>query len=976
MSKWLKYFIYGLVFACWVTPANADPVSILVTIGTYIAANLTWEAVLQFVILTALSAGLNYVAQSLLGPKQPTLSVKGVMQVASDVPRTFLLGRYMTAGSLVYVNTWGTGSDGTPNVNMTMVIALSDLPITGNYELWVNNNKVTYNTGLTLDSQGYRIPEFINDDNHPYMWAKFYDGTQTTADSWLVSQFGSDPLYPYSSSMIGYGVAYLVVTSRLAPSYFTAFPAFKVVADGVKLYDPRLDTTNGGSGSHRYGTPATYAFTMNPMVMLYNLLRGIEYNATDWLCGLQALAAPRLPTSSWFAAQNACDTLVSKNGGGTEAQYRAGAEVPVNVSAIDIANGLLQASNARMAEVGGSYKVMVGAAGSSVMSITDDSLIVTETQQASLTPSLQSLINGMTATWPDPAQGWIAVPAPPRYNSTLETADGGRRLVANVDYALVPYAEQVQRLMLSAINEGRKFRSHTVILPPDGWVLEPNDTLTWTSTRNSYTSKLFLINQVNDLANVNQGITMTEVDPADYTYSTGSQYIAPPTPPVNATPPPAAANTIIGWAVIPKTLVVDNGAKLPAIDIAWTVGTQTDGIIGIQYEVRLASDDSAVLSGQFYDMTRGFVDVSSNLVFDTDYEVRGAYIADTNTVEVTWTAWTAVTTPDEPIDTVQLADDAATNTFSTSSGTLSSGTWPISLTGGKNNGAKVHLDLSGFLVGSRQSGSDDGYLIARVYRTINSAKANANSITPGAEWGMKTTPLAITNLDSTADGYTAINSTTINTGANYLELTKNYGAGGTGLTAVGMQKTSMNLTYTKLHMRLYFSDSHSGSSWTLDCKITFGATVVYQGNIIAFTGSGFKNFTDYVLTLTSPPGGTGTIKIEFSDSIGFINPGFAGGTLTLRLDELIWGQNDSEVAMVAELFIGKTNAGDTLSVPYAVTYLDPTPPTNGTSAYLAYCADLAYIVETTDVHFKSSWNGNFGVAFERNLNLVGNQIKK
>jgi hypothetical protein len=36
---------------------------------------------------------------------------------------------------------------------------------------------------------------------------------------------------------------------------------------GLKLYDPRLDSTNGGSGSHRYSDPTTWAYSNNPILI-------------------------------------------------------------------------------------------------------------------------------------------------------------------------------------------------------------------------------------------------------------------------------------------------------------------------------------------------------------------------------------------------------------------------------------------------------------------------------------------------------------------------------------------------------------------------------------------------------------------------------------------------------------------------------------------------------------------------------------
>ncbi len=57
---------------------------------------------------TAVGIGINLLAQSLAGkPKDPTFSINTTIQGGGDVPRSILLGKTATAGSLVWVNTWG-----------------------------------------------------------------------------------------------------------------------------------------------------------------------------------------------------------------------------------------------------------------------------------------------------------------------------------------------------------------------------------------------------------------------------------------------------------------------------------------------------------------------------------------------------------------------------------------------------------------------------------------------------------------------------------------------------------------------------------------------------------------------------------------------------------------------------------------------------------------------------------------------------
>lgn len=207
-------------------------------------------AVGAFLLKTAeFGLGVNLLAQSLAGkPKDPTFSINGTLQGGGDVARSFIMGRTATAGSLVFVNTWGQDGD-TPNAYLTQVIALSDLPVRGLAEVWVNGELVTLG-GLT--DRGYSVNEYPDS-----LWVKFYDGTQTTADSFLFTSVSNGNRW-WNPDRIGRGVAYAIVTARVSKNMFSGVPSFKFVLEGLRLYDISRDSTQGGVGPQRFADPATW----------------------------------------------------------------------------------------------------------------------------------------------------------------------------------------------------------------------------------------------------------------------------------------------------------------------------------------------------------------------------------------------------------------------------------------------------------------------------------------------------------------------------------------------------------------------------------------------------------------------------------------------------------------------------------------------------------------------------------------------
>ncbi|WP_418137234.1 phage tail protein [Agrobacterium sp. El2ro-1b] len=590
----------------------------------------------SFLLKTAVGVGLSLLAQSLAGkPKDPTFSINGTLQGGGDVPRSFILGRTATAGSLVFVNTWGQDGD-TPNAYLTQVIALSDLPVRGLAEVWVNGERVTLG-GLT--DRGYSVNEYPDS-----LWVKFYDGTQTTADSFLFTSVSNGNRW-WNPDRIGRGVAYAIVTARVSKNMFSGVPSFKFVLEGMRLYDPSRDSTVGGIGDQRDEDPATWGGDGDflPAVQIYNLLRGIYYNG-QWVYGLQNLSSSRLPAAAWIAQIDKCRASVLESTGYVH-MYRSGGEVQVDAPLTSAIEALLTACQGKISEVGGVYYLHSGAPDVPVIAFTDDDILSTEEQEFTPFLGLADTINGVSASYPSPADGWVAKTAPPLYRTDLEAIDGNRRLMADVDLNFVPYPEQVQRLMKSALEEARRFRRHTIVLPPKFWAYAtPGTVFSWTSERNGYIAKLMRLDGVADRANLDVMIDITEVDPTDYDWSSDTEF----KPPVDGqlgvirpTPQP-----IVDWFAEPATIKDAAGDdRRPAIRLTWDNSDgRLDDVIGIEYEVRLQATLEKVSEGRTDQPQVGSMLISQSLLPNQSYVVRGRYIPGGDR-PVLWSGFIPVITP-------------------------------------------------------------------------------------------------------------------------------------------------------------------------------------------------------------------------------------------------------------------------------------------------------------------------------------------
>ncbi len=424
--------------------------------------------------------------------KQKVPGVRGSIQTGGDNPLSFIMGFYATGGHLKYAGTWGNAGE-TPNAYYSKVVSVSDLPIRGFAGFFVNGERVTLAPTQTGDL-GYAVLEYrVSGKDH--LWIKPYNGDQTAADPLMRAKFGSDPDRPYTAAMIGRGVAYFVATALVNRELFTNFPEYLAEVNGIPLDDPR--------GDNRHD---------NPMVGVYTLMKGIKFDG-KWVYGPQNITDANFVYANLEAQMDKCDTI---RPGTSERRFRFGYEVSVDAEPHAVIGEFLKACEGRIAEVGGIYKFLVGEPDAPVVSITDEDIVITQGQSYEPFPGFENLFNGIGATYPEPAEGWQSKEAPPRYRSDLEALDDGRRLPFTTEYKAAPFALQVQELMRAAIEEVRRFRKTTKTMPPEWWEFEPLDSYIWTSARNGFVNKQFLITAMDDLPNGNQFVGDQEVDPSDY----------------------------------------------------------------------------------------------------------------------------------------------------------------------------------------------------------------------------------------------------------------------------------------------------------------------------------------------------------------------------------------------------------------------------------------------------------------------------
>ena len=487
-----KLSFAALVAALALAPgvAAADPISL--AIAAALGGGAAATAIATFVVRMGVSLILSALASALKPkPKPPGIKTESTTAGGSN-PQSFILGTYATAGNLVAPPYSHPNSGKTPNKWLTYVVDVSDVPGVTLARLMVNGN---YVDDLQA-SAGTHDLEGLTTAGKPHVYLTFHDGNQVVADPYMMETYADYPERPWGADMVGTGVAYAVLTFKFDRKVFNSLPTVLFECLGIPVYDPRLDDTVGGVGAQRWDDPTSWAATGNNAVLIYNILRGITLpDGSRWGGNVPA---DDLPLDSWFAAMNECDLAVALADGGTEPQYRAGLEVGLNEEPAGVIEELLKACSGEISEMGGVYKLRVGPPALPVFFFTDDDVVADQSASLVPHPGLDGVYNAIHATHPAPAAQWQPKDAPARYNAEWEAADGGRQLVADINLPAVTSDTQVQRLMRAWIEDERRFRRHSLTLPPDAAMLEPLDTVAWTSAREGYTAKVFEIGDLSD----------------------------------------------------------------------------------------------------------------------------------------------------------------------------------------------------------------------------------------------------------------------------------------------------------------------------------------------------------------------------------------------------------------------------------------------------------------------------------------------
>jgi hypothetical protein len=330
-------------------------------------------------------------------------------------------------------------------------------------------HRISAYVSLTVPSDdGPEVVSFSGDaatgDFFELVWWHRQDGTQTTALSG--SPFFDNNLWPSTAVAKGMAVSGLVwnVDDDRFAAKFSGMPSrAEVVIDGAFEYDPRLDTTAGGSGTHRFATPGTWkAPTGNAILVLLRFMIG-EYADDGSLIWGRGVEEAEYDADNFMAMAAVADE--TRDG---KPSFRLGGAHLLDGSWEGFVAQWEQETGGKVSKAGGVYRVWLPHDDlTPLTTISETDLLAGASIEHVAAGSVDQFYNTGRGRYIDPTQGYKAFGYPEVVEAPQLAEDGGRKRVLVHDFSWVQDVEIAQRTVRLKIRRSRFQRAWTV---PIGWM--------------------------------------------------------------------------------------------------------------------------------------------------------------------------------------------------------------------------------------------------------------------------------------------------------------------------------------------------------------------------------------------------------------------------------------------------------------------------------------------------------------------------
>lgn len=458
----------------------AIAVNVIPGVGTVLSA-----AMITSITAAGVTAGLGMAASALgLGPKSPAVSPATRERLYASIdpatPRKVVFGETALATDIRYQEWNGTNQE-----YLDQIVCLASHRITDVQEIWLDDKLAWTPSGAQGEFAGYLTVDVR---------------TEGTAANYVVIAAGAK----WGAARRMTGLAYLRMRFKVtgndkkkeSPFAQNIPTRLTVIGRAMPVYDPRFDSTRGGSGTMRADDQTTWAFTYagvevgrNPSNQLLSYLLGWRINGK--LAVGRGLPSKRLDFDSFITAANACDEPVALAGGGTEPRYRTDGIFSESDDPRGVIDSYETSMNAKLRDAGGRFALTVISNDLATPRFNfDDNDVMGEFRW---TPAQDpdKVFNEIRGKFTNPSRAALfQLVDYPRFR--VVPIDGIER-VHPLDLPLVQSGSQAQRLAKQQFARNQYQGRFECSLGPRGWAVQLGDVVTLTFSTLGWAQRVFRV---------------------------------------------------------------------------------------------------------------------------------------------------------------------------------------------------------------------------------------------------------------------------------------------------------------------------------------------------------------------------------------------------------------------------------------------------------------------------------------------------
>ena len=570
------------------------------------------SAIVQLVVTTAISWVLAPKPKKPNVPEQQQAQGILVNKASNNTAIPIIYGKRQIGISRVFVE-----SSGTDNQYLYMAGVLCEgggNGIESIEEIYINDKLVTWSGSLTdgtVRTVNSSDTNYYKDGASLISVQSFYGLDNQSVSSLL------DASTNWGSNHKLSGVAYLAFKFTWNQDAFNSLPEVKVVLKGKKIYDPRLDSTKGGSGSHREDTASTWTYSSNSALCLLDYLRNSRYGK-----GLPN-SAFETNYDSFKTSATLCDTQVTPYTSGSNINlFETNIVLDTEQKLIDNVRELLNPMRAIFTYTQGKYFLIIENTGTSQLSLTTDNIIG---GIKIFGEKKNTKYNRVIGTFVNPDKEWqedtvsfppaddSGLPVGDRY-ATLLAEDNGTNLEGNFSFQGITNPYQAEELCEIVLRRSRNALAVEVNCTSEALKLTIGDLVDLTYSTGGFSSKLFRIYGLSINTDSTVSLKLIEHQDNFYTWSSKAQA---PTIADTTLPNPNSVSAPASVTLDDQLIEYSDGVVITALDV--TIGASPDSFVDYyQVEYKRSDETDYIIAGQGKGLNQRIL----NVIDGDTYNVR------------------------------------------------------------------------------------------------------------------------------------------------------------------------------------------------------------------------------------------------------------------------------------------------------------------------------------------------------------------